>query len=115
MHSDAPRASQAPDRLSPSLAGTLGKRLAKAGVDNTETNRRDYRELFYTAPGIGAHLRCRSIRHMAPQHGVAQAQQAQSRTRKLLANLHALQQRTTQMNLQKLPSQTALSAADGPG
>lgn len=38
-------------------AGTLGKRLAKAGVENTEINRRDYRELFYTAPGIGAHLR----------------------------------------------------------
>lgn len=38
-------------------AGTLGKRLAKAGVENTEANRRDYRELFYTAPGIGAHLR----------------------------------------------------------
>lgn len=36
--------------------GTLGKRLAKAGVENTENNRRDYRQLFYTAPGIGAHL-----------------------------------------------------------
>lgn len=29
---------------------TLGKRLEKAGVENTEENRRKYRELFYTAP-----------------------------------------------------------------
>jgi fructose-bisphosphate aldolase class I len=32
---------------------TLGKRLEKAGVSNTEENRRQYRDLFYTAPGIG--------------------------------------------------------------
>ncbi|GAB0489514.1 hypothetical protein MMPV_000733 [Pyropia vietnamensis] len=32
--------------------GTLGKRLAGAGVSNTPENRRAYRELFYTAPGI---------------------------------------------------------------
>lgn len=32
---------------------TIGKRLQKAGVENTEENRRDYRQLFYTAPGIG--------------------------------------------------------------
>lgn len=32
---------------------TLGKRLEKFGVFNTEENRRQYRELFYTAPGIG--------------------------------------------------------------
>ncbi|KAK9839825.1 hypothetical protein WJX81_004472 [Elliptochloris bilobata] len=29
--------------------GTIGKRLAKAGILNTEENRRQYRELFYTA------------------------------------------------------------------
>jgi hypothetical protein len=34
-------------------AGTIGKRLEKAGIDNTAENRRAYRELFYTAPGIG--------------------------------------------------------------
>lgn len=33
--------------------GTIGKRLEKAGIDNTAENRRAYRELFYTAPGIG--------------------------------------------------------------
>ena len=33
-----------------------GKRLQKAGVENTEQNRRDYRQLFYTAPGIGGHI-----------------------------------------------------------
>jgi fructose-bisphosphate aldolase, class I len=32
---------------------TLGKRLEKFGISNTEENRRQYRELFYTAPGIG--------------------------------------------------------------
>jgi fructose-bisphosphate aldolase class I len=32
---------------------TLGKRLEKFGVTNTEENRRQYRELFYTAPSIG--------------------------------------------------------------
>lgn len=37
-------------------AGTIGKRLAKSSVENTEENRREYRELFYTAPGIRAHL-----------------------------------------------------------
>jgi Fructose-bisphosphate aldolase class-I len=25
-------------------------------VENTEQNRRDYRQLFYTAPGIGGHI-----------------------------------------------------------
>lgn len=33
--------------------GTIGKRLEKAGIENTAENRRAYRELFYTAPGIG--------------------------------------------------------------
>jgi len=32
---------------------TIGKRLEKFGVSNTEENRRQYRELFYTAPDIG--------------------------------------------------------------
>lgn len=32
---------------------TLGKRLEKAGIENTPDNRRRYRELFYTAPDIG--------------------------------------------------------------
>lgn len=36
--------------------GTLGARLARAGVTNTEANRRAYRELFYTAPAIEAGL-----------------------------------------------------------
>ena len=103
-----------------SLAGTLGKRLAKAGVDNTETNRRDYRELFYTAPGIGAHLRChlprcRSIRLVAPQHVAAKAHLAQSRPQKLLANPLVLQQRAPHMNIHKLHFWQLLSAADGPG
>jgi Fructose-bisphosphate aldolase class-I len=38
------------------LLAMLGKRLQKAGVENTEQNRRDYRQLFYTAPGIGSHI-----------------------------------------------------------
>jgi len=32
---------------------TTGKRLDSVGVENTETNRRDWRELLYTAPGLG--------------------------------------------------------------
>jgi len=36
--------------------GTVGKRLTSIGLENTETNRRDFRELFYTANGIGAYL-----------------------------------------------------------
>ena len=38
------------------LFAVSGKRLQKAGVENTEQNRRDYRQLFYTAPGIGGHI-----------------------------------------------------------
>ena len=30
---------------------TTGKRLDSVGIENTETNRRDWRELLYTAPG----------------------------------------------------------------
>jgi fructose-bisphosphate aldolase class 1 len=35
---------------------TTGKRLASVGVDNTEENRRDWRQLLYTAPGLGAYI-----------------------------------------------------------
>lgn len=38
------------------LFAVPGKRLQKAGVENTEQTRRDYRQLFYTAPGIGGHI-----------------------------------------------------------
>jgi len=29
---------------------------ASAGVDNTEDNRRDWREVLYTAPGLGQYI-----------------------------------------------------------
>jgi fructose-bisphosphate aldolase class I len=32
--------------------GTIAKRFAAIGVENTETNRRDYRELMFSAPGV---------------------------------------------------------------
>eukprot|EP00608_Synchroma_pusillum_P003888 CAMPEP_0198425340 /NCGR_PEP_ID=MMETSP1452-20131203/4495_1 /TAXON_ID=1181717 /ORGANISM="Synchroma pusillum, Strain CCMP3072" /LENGTH=402 /DNA_ID=CAMNT_0044145695 /DNA_START=17 /DNA_END=1225 /DNA_ORIENTATION=+ len=35
---------------------TTGKRLATIGVENTEENRRDWRELLYTAPGLGEYV-----------------------------------------------------------
>lgn len=35
---------------------TIGKRLAKINVENTEENRRVYRELLFTAPNIGEHI-----------------------------------------------------------
>ncbi|DBA85713.1 TPA: hypothetical protein ACH3X1_005284 [Trebouxia sp. C0004] len=35
---------------------TTGKRLASVGVDNTENNRRDWRELLYTAPDLGKYI-----------------------------------------------------------
>ena len=35
---------------------TTGKRLASVGVDNTEENRRAWRELLYTAPGLGQYI-----------------------------------------------------------
>lgn len=31
-------------------------RLILAGVDNTETNRRDWREVLYTADGLGQYI-----------------------------------------------------------
>lgn len=36
--------------------GTIGKRFQSVGVENTEENRRAYRELLVTAPGIEAHI-----------------------------------------------------------
>lgn len=35
---------------------TTGKRLESVGVENTEDNRRDWRELLYTAPGLGQYI-----------------------------------------------------------
>jgi fructose-bisphosphate aldolase class I len=35
---------------------TTGKRLASVNVDNTEDNRRDWRQLLYTAPGLGQYI-----------------------------------------------------------
>ncbi|GIM01270.1 hypothetical protein Vretimale_6050 [Volvox reticuliferus] len=36
--------------------GTIGKRLEKAGLPNTEDIRRAYRELYYTTPGMGQYI-----------------------------------------------------------
>ncbi|GFR50055.1 hypothetical protein Agub_g12196 [Astrephomene gubernaculifera] len=36
--------------------GTIGKRLEKAGLPNTEDIRRAYRELLYTTPGLGQYI-----------------------------------------------------------
>ena len=36
--------------------GTIGKRFDGISVENTEENRRDYRELLFTAPGIEEHI-----------------------------------------------------------
>ena len=35
---------------------TCGKRLASIGVDNTEPNRRTYRELLLTTEGLGQYI-----------------------------------------------------------
>lgn len=35
---------------------TTGKRLNSVGVENTEENRRDWRQLLYTAPGLGQYI-----------------------------------------------------------
>jgi len=35
---------------------TTGKRLDSVGVENTETNRRNWRQLLYTAPGLGQYI-----------------------------------------------------------
>jgi fructose-bisphosphate aldolase class I len=36
--------------------GTIAKRFAAIGVENTEPNRRDYRELMFTAPGVEKYI-----------------------------------------------------------
>lgn len=36
--------------------GTIGKRFAPIGVENDEENRRRYREMLFTAPGIEEHI-----------------------------------------------------------
>jgi len=36
--------------------GTIGKRFDGIGVENTEDNRRKYRELLFTTPGIGEYI-----------------------------------------------------------
>jgi fructose-bisphosphate aldolase class I len=35
---------------------TAGKRFEKIGIENTETNRRAYREMLFTAPNIGSYI-----------------------------------------------------------
>ena len=35
---------------------TTGKRLDSVGVENTEENRRNWRQLLYTAPGLGQYI-----------------------------------------------------------
>src|SRR4051812_23814146 len=35
---------------------TAGKRFEKIGIENTEDNRRAYREMFFTAPNIGEYI-----------------------------------------------------------
>ena len=36
--------------------GTIGKRFAALGIENTEDNRRDYREMLFSAPGASEHI-----------------------------------------------------------
>ena len=36
--------------------GTIGKRFAPIGVENTEDNRRKYRQLLVNCPGLGEHI-----------------------------------------------------------
>lgn len=36
--------------------GTLGKKFVAINVDNTEENRRSYRELLFTAPHLEEHI-----------------------------------------------------------
>lgn len=35
---------------------TIGKRLQSIGIENTEENRRDYRGLLFSAPGLGQYI-----------------------------------------------------------
>jgi fructose-bisphosphate aldolase, class I len=37
-------------------SGTIEKRFDQIGVDSTEQNRRDYRQLLFTTPGLGEHI-----------------------------------------------------------
>jgi fructose-bisphosphate aldolase class I len=37
-------------------APTIKKRFDSIGLESTETNRRDYREMLFTSPGIGQHI-----------------------------------------------------------
>jgi fructose-bisphosphate aldolase class 1 len=37
-------------------AGTIGARMAKVGIENTEENRRKYRQMLFEAPGANAFL-----------------------------------------------------------
>jgi fructose-bisphosphate aldolase class I len=37
-------------------SGTIKKRFDQIGVDSTEQNRRDYRQLLFTTPGVGEHI-----------------------------------------------------------
>src|SRR3546814_19777519 len=36
--------------------GTIAKRFAGVGVENSEENRRAYREMLLTSPGLGEHI-----------------------------------------------------------
>eukprot|EP01138_Halocafeteria_seosinensis_P015019 gb/GECG01015331.1/.p1 GENE.gb/GECG01015331.1/~~gb/GECG01015331.1/.p1 ORF type:complete len:120 (+),score=18.18 gb/GECG01015331.1/:1-360(+) len=36
--------------------GTIGKRFKPIGVENNEENRRAYRQMLYSTPGIGEHI-----------------------------------------------------------
>src|SRR3989338_4184699 len=36
--------------------GTINKRFGAIGVEATEANRRDYRELLFSAKGLGKHI-----------------------------------------------------------
>lgn len=36
--------------------GTIGKRFDSIGVENTEANRRVYRQMLFTTPGLGEHI-----------------------------------------------------------
>ncbi len=36
--------------------GTMAKRLASVGMENTEENRRAYREMLFTTPGLGEYI-----------------------------------------------------------
>jgi fructose-bisphosphate aldolase class I len=36
--------------------GTIGKRFEAVGIESSEENRRQYREMLFTTPGIGEYL-----------------------------------------------------------